>query len=204
MWTIFQQGSFFWKFSPQGQAKKLEAKVHKVYCSFTVFTTFPTCIFEDNTIKTKNLGHFWLSLITISLYTWQRKLCARNRFNEPAKAFQHHSEERIVCDFSCALGISSPVGIFPRKCRGIRLSVQYGVLLEKKKISWFKQCIENELVLFTVLLPFEHRSKANFYFPSIYCYLFDIMGQGAREVKSSQLSEGDINQFYCERLVRHY
>lgn len=77
------------------------------------------------------------------------------------------------------------------------------VFFWKKKISWFKECIGNEQVLFIVLLPFEHRSKANFYFPSIYCYLFDIMGKGAREVKSSQLSEGEINQFYCEWLVRH-
>lgn len=33
-------------------------------------------------------------------------------FIEPAKAFQYHLEEIIVCDFSCELGISNPVGSF--------------------------------------------------------------------------------------------
>lgn len=89
-------------------------------------------IFEDDRVKINNLGHFWLSLITISFYTWQRSLCDRNRVNESAKAFQYYSEERIIRDFSCALGISSPVGIFLSKYCGIRLSVQYGVFLEKE------------------------------------------------------------------------
>lgn len=96
------------------------------------FSIFPSCIFEVNTVKTSNFGLFWLSLITTSLYTWQRSLCDRNRLNEPAKAFMYRSGERIVCDFSCALGISSPVGISLSKCSGIRLSVQHRAFLEKE------------------------------------------------------------------------
>lgn len=97
------------------------------------FSIFPYCIFEENTVKTNNFGRIWLSLITTSLYTWQRSLCDRNRLNEPAKAFLYHSGERIVRDFSCALGISSPVGIFLSKCSGIRLSVQYRAFFGKRR-----------------------------------------------------------------------
>lgn len=100
--------------------------VHSLFFLFSPLTSL-------NTTQLRLI--IWTFLVVFndnSLYTWQRNLCDRNRFNEPVKAFQYHLEERLVRDFSCALGISSPMGIFLSKCSGIRLSVQYRVLLGKE------------------------------------------------------------------------